>query len=532
MSLLIQGPTRDVVRTHPRHRTLLLTLLMTASWWGWITDPAQADCVAYWGGCCDGNCNTYCCHDLCAECLTWPYFQQPVGNEPTYCLSTLTSGQCCQNGVPVTQCDYGDCCGRYCCPADQCCDSWGQCHDGPHSDGDTFADCVDNCPTITNQDQADADGDGVGDVCDNCPNTANPPNTEPTDCNNDEDTTDPGEAVDEQCDEEGDGVGDACDNCPYDPNGPNSGQDNQLDTDEDGFGDACDCCEVNDSGNCVLMPPTDEVGNCSEIPWIAGGCLGFLPSYADPVFLEYPDYYYHPESALNLDLSSQGPFPVDLPPRKTRISESSSPLVSAEARSSSGPVKAAERPMFNDIYDLVTGFPLLQEMVFELPFGGAVFRHVRTYGASPTESETMIAGDMDDYIGVPERAHWDWNGLRWMMSENPILLIDASYYWNVDLPKKCYFIPDMHHSIPFEYNEDTQQYTAPDWYDAVLEYDGEPQQPSKYRVRLHHGSITYTFSPHYEDVPDYMHLPETDPWGIPTDGCKYIDLGLQKWKPF
>jgi hypothetical protein len=35
-----------------------------------------------------------------------------------------------------------------------------------HSDGDHLADCVDNCPTAVNPDQADADGDGLGDACD------------------------------------------------------------------------------------------------------------------------------------------------------------------------------------------------------------------------------------------------------------------------------------------------------------------------------------------------------------------------------
>ncbi|MBC8414601.1 hypothetical protein H8E50_13165 [bacterium] len=41
-------------------------------------------------------------------------------------------------------------------------------------DGDTFIVSVDNCPDISNPDQADYDGDGIGDACDNCIEVANP----------------------------------------------------------------------------------------------------------------------------------------------------------------------------------------------------------------------------------------------------------------------------------------------------------------------------------------------------------------------
>ncbi len=55
-------------------------------------------------------------------------------------------------------------------------------------DGDGTADSADNCPDISNADQADTDSDGVGNSCDNCLTNSNP----------------------NQTDTDSDGVGDAC----------------------------------------------------------------------------------------------------------------------------------------------------------------------------------------------------------------------------------------------------------------------------------------------------------------------------------
>jgi hypothetical protein len=57
------------------------------------------------------------------------------------------------------------------------------------ADGDGVPDASDNCPTVSNPDQADRDGDHIGDACDNCPDDFNP----------------------SQTDADGNGIGDVCD---------------------------------------------------------------------------------------------------------------------------------------------------------------------------------------------------------------------------------------------------------------------------------------------------------------------------------
>jgi hypothetical protein len=85
-------------------------------------------------------------------------------------------------------------------------------HDYPFndSDGDGAYDPSDNCPLLSNADQADSDHDRIGDLCDQCP---------------DDPLNDP----------DSDLVCNSSDNCPDIFN-----QD-QLDTNGDGLGDAC-CC--------------------------------------------------------------------------------------------------------------------------------------------------------------------------------------------------------------------------------------------------------------------------------------------------
>ncbi len=126
----------------------------------------------------------------------------------------------------------------------------------PDDDNDGVADTIDNCPKVSNPDQADSDSDGIGDVCDsdndndgiedtvdNCPEIANP---DQADSDNDGigDVCDP--------DNDNDGVEDTVDNCPKVSNP------DQADSDSDGIGDVCDPDNDNDGIE-------DTVDNCPDV---------------------------------------------------------------------------------------------------------------------------------------------------------------------------------------------------------------------------------------------------------------------------
>ncbi len=128
-------------------------------------------------------------------------------------------------------------------------------------DNDGMGDGVDNCPVISNGNQADMDNDGIGDVCDpdadgdgisatdNCPMLANPAQENMDgDASGDLCDTDiDGDGVDntldlfplnasESADTDADGTGDNGDNCPL------LGNADQADGDNDDHGDVCDNC--------------------------------------------------------------------------------------------------------------------------------------------------------------------------------------------------------------------------------------------------------------------------------------------------
>ena len=112
------------------------------------------------------------------------------------------------------------------------------------ADGDGILDDADNCPLVSNADQADTDSDGTGDACsddndgdgvldgaDNCPLVSNADQV-------DTDSDGTGDACSDDAD--GDGTLDDADNCPLLSNAE------QIDTDSDGIGDLCDDDDDND----------------------------------------------------------------------------------------------------------------------------------------------------------------------------------------------------------------------------------------------------------------------------------------------
>ena len=118
------------------------------------------------------------------------------------------------------------------------------CAQGQDPDGDDICTIADNCPNVSNLNQADKDRDGIGDLCDSCPNDKEDDADDDGLCAGD-DFLPPKEGDNDPCpadpenDQDQDGKCESEDPCPLD----------QLDDqDDDALCDSNDPCPT-DAGN-------------------------------------------------------------------------------------------------------------------------------------------------------------------------------------------------------------------------------------------------------------------------------------------
>ncbi|MFG0243500.1 MAG: polymorphic toxin-type HINT domain-containing protein [Phycisphaerales bacterium JB054] len=227
------------------------------------------------------------------------------------------------------------------------------------------------------------------------------------------------------------------------------------------------------------------------------------------------------------------PTPGTFLPPGENLADHSSCLLPAGAAGKGTSWQGTGRPTLHNRIDLVTGLPLIQVTDLELPVGGSTFRLRRT--RSGTREDNWFGGANDLYQPSAPDNWWDWTGMGWMASENPLLLIDSSLPDVVgDQPLTCYLVLDAHHSIPFQLIESSTgaRFEAPPRFRARMEHngtrtavsDGHNNQlrvwdpaPTQYDIYLYDGELHYTFVAVREDVPpnrwdaDYFY-DDNSPW--------------------
>ncbi|MDX2116857.1 MAG: Tox-REase-5 domain-containing protein [Planctomycetota bacterium] len=211
--------------------------------------------------------------------------------------------------------------------------------------------------------------------------------------------------------------------------------------------------------------------------------------------------------------------PGDFLPMGATLVANTEPLIPPGMRGADTGWNGVSRPVLDGVVDLVTGLPTVKVTDLELPFGGSTFRLIRTRsGRSRFQTpagvivENAGAGENFEKVG----SHWNWTGLGWMASENPILLIDSTIPDIVgDAPATCYFIPDATRSIPFQKLATTAQ-TGP----SSVRYEAPPRFRStlrgvssaeggrfadglfdEYEVTTLDGELTYRFVTVREPLP-------------------------------
>jgi len=176
------------------------------------------------------------------------------------------------------------------------------------------------------------------------------------------------------------------------------------------------------------------------------------------------------------------------------------------------------RPTVHDRVDAITGLPLAKVTDLELPFGGATFRLIRTRSFErPTSLTSSISNSIADNW-------WDWVGLGWMASENPVLMVDTQVSSISPMQAESVqdvanntgagpvrvtrLILDAHRSIPFQFIYSNGEYETAPRFRAKLTHNGNwtddtsnPEMtvkrwnphPTWFKVSLYDGAVTYTF---------------------------------------
>jgi len=201
--------------------------------------------------------------------------------------------------------------------------------------------------------------------------------------------------------------------------------------------------------------------------------------------------------------------PGDFLPPAPDLGSSSAALVPTVAKSLSTSWQGLTRPTLDGAVDLVTGVPLTQVEDLSLPLDGATFRLIRT-----RSQNTQLSQPEDYWDGKRTRQWWDWAGLGWMTSENPLLVFESTLADVVgNNPRTSWLILDAHHSIPFQLIESSGLFVAPPRFRARMSHDGvwNPTNrtwstfPKNAQVSLYEGLLTYSFNISESDIPDHKY---------------------------
>lgn len=282
-----------------------------------------------------------------------------------------------------------------------------------------------------------------------------------------------------------------------------------------------------------------------DMGWIAltDMTLGGFSQNLDQVGFEPHEHGIPRGSRLNYNLAFP-PSPGDFMNPAPTLGASSFALLPSGDADLSTAWNGVSRPTLHGKLDMVTGLPLAKVTDLELPFGSTTFRLSRTRSGIPNlGSNEEERSDGISHVNMQTDAWWDWAGVGWMVSENPFFLVDSATADAVGVgPRTCWFMPDAHHSIPFQQIVSTGHYEAPPRFRATLSFDDDAvwnattqawdTPPAWYKVHLYEGRLTYTFVVVREDVPTISYDPDLAIVGHDTDPANNRTLSSAHERPF